>query len=241
MLIKKASEFVENTTGKAVTTCSVVRHLNTENGCPVDKQVEFDGVTVKLNGVIVDTFTNIVGCVCAYLRDHGEQLEIGYNRDGIVEFKHVSISELRKNPQAYLQMNGTKNGISFVFRFLARYEEIYQALPDVYTKDGELAAMPEDEFCEAYNGYITGINGCNYGLVGEFHLTGNEDDLYRRKKQHDIYTRHETSTGAIAKAKSSNELKMSVAGGLNREFIAANGNKKNASYSNSNAIYLIEF
>ena len=241
MLTKKASEFVENRTIKAVKTCSVVRHLNTENGCPEDKQVEFDGVFVKLNGVIVDTFANIVDRVCAYLNEHGEQLEIGYNRDGIVEFKHVSISELRRNPQAYLQMSGTKNSISFVFRFLARYEEIYQALPDVYTKDGELAAMPEDEFCEAYNKYIMEDNGCNYGLVGEFHLTGNENDLYRRKKQHDVYTRHETSTGAIAKAKSSNELKMSIAGGKNREFIAANGNKKNASYSNSNAIYLIEF
>lgn len=187
-----------------------VRNCNADQG----SFTFFDGIlkcgskSKKLEDIITD-FMNKSRSEDRYI--------LSFNREGIVYFKAITRSELKRNFNSVMYFNGSSRGCEFGFRFLKRNEHFLLSLPDVYNSNGEKMEMSEADFSEIVLKCREMNSKANLGNVAEYVLSNNKKDITDRfrTKKHDVYV-YVMLDGKLCKAKKASEVKASYSGQKNR-------------------------
>lgn len=142
---------------------------------------------------------------------------LSFNREGIVYFKALTRSELKKNFLKVMYFNGSSRGCEFGFRFLKKNEDFLLSLPDVYNSAGEKLEMSEADFSEIVMKCYEMDPKVNLGNIAEYVLSKNPKDITDRfrSKKHDVYI-YVMLEGKLCKAKKASEMKASYSGQKNR-------------------------
>ena len=183
-----------------------VRNCN----CEVGKFVFSDGVlksgknSKSVEEIVNDFMVNSKG---------EDRYILSFNRKGIIYFKAIKRSELKRNFNKVMYFNGNSRGCEFGFRFLKRNEDYLLSLEDVYNSAGEKLEMSEAEFAEIAMKCQGMDKKANLGNVAEYVISGNKKDIVDRfrTKKHDVYV-YVMINGKLCKAKKGCECKASYSG-----------------------------
>lgn len=142
---------------------------------------------------------------------------LSFNRGGIVYFKAITRSELKRNFLKVMYFNGNNRGCEFGFRFLKMNEDYLLSLADVYDSAGKKLEMSEADFSEIVMECYKMDPKVNLGNIAEYALSKNPKDITDRfrQKKHDVYI-YVMLDGKLCKAKKASEMKASYSGQKNR-------------------------
>lgn len=142
---------------------------------------------------------------------------LSFNRNGIIYFKAIKRSELKKNFSSVMYFNGNSRGCEFGFRFLKKNEDFLMSLDDVYDASGKKYEMLEEEFAEVALECRKMDEKANLGNVAEYIISRNKKDIIDRfrDKKHDNYI-YVMINGKLCKTKKASECKSSYSGQKNR-------------------------
>lgn len=173
------------------------------------------------------------------MKSKGEDRYIlSYNRNGIVYFKAIKRSELKRNFNRIMYFNGSARGCEFGFRFLKRNESYLLSLEDVYDASGNKYEMPEEDFTEIALKCKAIDKNVNLGNIAEYIISGNRKDIIDRfrTKKHDVYCFIKIN-GELCKAKKASECKASYAGQKSRPLFEDYGLTSGYKKSNGSVKY----
>lgn len=187
-----------------------IRNCNADQGSFtfIDNVLKCEGKSKNLDSIIDDFMMK---------SKTEDRYILSFNRGGIVYFKAITRSELKKNFLKIMYFNGSSRGCEFGFRFLAMNEAFLLSLADVYNVNGEKYEMPEADFSEIVMKCRELDPKANLGNVAEYVLSNNVKDITDRfrQKKHDVYV-YVMLDGKLCKAKKASEVKASYSGQKNR-------------------------
>lgn len=142
---------------------------------------------------------------------------LSFNRKGIIYFKALTRSELKKNFDKIMYFNGNSRGCEFGFRFLKKNEEFLMSLDDALDSTGNKYEMPEEDFAKIALKCKELDENVNLGNIAEYIISGNKKDIIDRfrTKKHDVYVFVKINS-ELCKVKKASECKASFAGQKNR-------------------------
>lgn len=183
-----------------------IRNCNADQGSFtfIDNVLKCKGKSKGIDAIISD-FMN---------KSRGEdRYVLSFNREGIVYFKAITRSELKRNFLKVMYFNGSAKGCEFGFRFLKMNEDFLLSLADVYNAAGEKMEMSEADFSEIVLKCREMDPKVNLGNVAEYALSKNPKDITDRfrTKKHDLYC-YVMLNGELCKAKKGSECKASYSG-----------------------------
>lgn len=173
------------------------------------------------------------------VKSRGEDRYIlSFNREGIVFFKAIKRSELKKNFSSIMYFNGNSRGCEFGFRFLKKNEGFLMSLDDAYDASGNKYEMLEEDFVKIALECKKMDEKVNLGNVAEFIISGNKKDIIDRfrTKKHDVYIFVKIN-GELCKVKKASECKASFAGQKSRPLYDSYGLSSGYKKSNGSIKY----